>query len=213
LEGLFGRRLGRHRLVLCGQHFGKHIDRSQAGESSQVLSGGGKENSSLAPSGPLKRRRARRRIRLRRANTISTFFRRRQASTYCGVAVGARATSRASSCRSRGILRARVLSSSTALESAGVALQFAGAIDPRTFHGDATSGKGVEASDCPPGTCNGRVRRRRRSRRGRTCRRFGWTCRTPGCAGQCLSLMRLYRTRYTEQIETADAETILGRWE
>jgi hypothetical protein len=25
--------------------------------------------------------------------------------------------------------------------------------------------------------------------------------------------MRLYRTRYTEQIETADAETILGRWE
>jgi nicotinamidase-related amidase len=26
-------------------------------------------------------------------------------------------------------------------------------------------------------------------------------------------LMRLYHTRYTEQIETADAETILGRWE
>jgi nicotinamidase-related amidase len=26
-------------------------------------------------------------------------------------------------------------------------------------------------------------------------------------------LMRLYHTRFTEQIETADAETILGRWE
>ena len=26
-------------------------------------------------------------------------------------------------------------------------------------------------------------------------------------------LMRLYHTRYTEQIETADGETILGRWE
>jgi nicotinamidase-related amidase len=26
-------------------------------------------------------------------------------------------------------------------------------------------------------------------------------------------LMRLYHTRYTEQIETADVETILGRWE
>ena len=26
-------------------------------------------------------------------------------------------------------------------------------------------------------------------------------------------LMRLYHTRYTEQIETADAETFLGRWE
>jgi hypothetical protein len=26
-------------------------------------------------------------------------------------------------------------------------------------------------------------------------------------------LMRLYHTRYTEQIETADAEAILSRWE
>jgi len=26
-------------------------------------------------------------------------------------------------------------------------------------------------------------------------------------------LMRLYHTRYTEQIETADAETVLSRWE
>jgi hypothetical protein len=26
-------------------------------------------------------------------------------------------------------------------------------------------------------------------------------------------LMRLYHTRYTEQIETADAEEILSRWE
>jgi hypothetical protein len=49
----------------------------------------------------------RRRICLRWANSISIFFRQRQASTYCGVAVSARATSRASSFRSRGILRAR----------------------------------------------------------------------------------------------------------
>jgi hypothetical protein len=38
-----------------------------------------RRNSSSAPFGPLKRRRARRRIRLRCANSISTFFRRRQA--------------------------------------------------------------------------------------------------------------------------------------
>src|SRR6202042_3220109 len=65
-----------------------------------------RRNSSLAPFGPLSRKRARRRIRLRWANSISTFFRRRQASTYCGVAACARATSRASSFRSLGILRA-----------------------------------------------------------------------------------------------------------
>ncbi len=47
-----------------------------------------------------------RRMRLRWANSISIFFRRRQASPYCGVAASARATSRASSCKSRGILRA-----------------------------------------------------------------------------------------------------------
>jgi hypothetical protein len=60
-----------------------------------------RRNSSLAPFGPLRRKRVRRRIRLRCANSISTFFRRRQASTYSGVAACAQATSRASSCRSR----------------------------------------------------------------------------------------------------------------
>jgi hypothetical protein len=66
-----------------------------------------RRNSSLAPFGPLSRKRARRRIRLRWANSISTFFRRRQASTYSGVAAYARATSRASSLRSLGAVPQR----------------------------------------------------------------------------------------------------------
>ena len=76
-----------------------------------------RRNSSLAPFGPLRRRRVRRSIRLRCANSISTFFRRRQASAYSGVAACARATSRASSCRSRGILRATSLGQHCALSS------------------------------------------------------------------------------------------------
>ena len=73
-------------------------------------------NSSLAPFGPLRRRRARRRIRLRGANSISTFFRRRQAASYSGVAARARALSRdlatcsnvsAMSCRSGNSLTTR----------------------------------------------------------------------------------------------------------
>ena len=40
----------------------------------------------------------------------------------------------------------------------------------------------------PVGRCNGRVRRRRRSRRGRTCRWFGWTCRRRGSGGNAFLL-------------------------
>ena len=74
-----------------------------------------RRNSSLAPFGPLRRRRASRRIRLRWANSISTFFRRRQAASYSGVGARARATSRASSCRSRGILPATAFGQHCAL--------------------------------------------------------------------------------------------------
>ena len=65
-----------------------------------------RRNSSLAPHGPRSRKRPTRRMRLRWANSISTFFRRRQAASYSGVDARARATSRAFSFRSRGILRA-----------------------------------------------------------------------------------------------------------
>jgi hypothetical protein len=65
-----------------------------------------RRNSSLAPHGPRSRKRPTRRMRLRWANSISTFFRRRQAVSYSGVDARARATSRAFSFRSRGILRA-----------------------------------------------------------------------------------------------------------
>ena len=74
-------------------------------------------NSSLAPFGPLRRRRASRRIRLRWVNSISSFFGRRQAASYWGVAARARATSQASSCRSRGILRATAFGQHCALSS------------------------------------------------------------------------------------------------
>jgi hypothetical protein len=61
-----------------------------------------RRNSSLAPHGPRSRKRPTRRMRLRWANSISTFFRRRQAASYSGVDARARATSRAFSFRSRG---------------------------------------------------------------------------------------------------------------
>ena len=95
---LFGRRLlGRHLRRYAASISGSLIHRSQAGEAPEVLSGRRQAFLSLAPFGPLKRRRARRRIRseVRRRNSISTFFRRRQNSTYSGVEACARATSRA----------------------------------------------------------------------------------------------------------------------
>jgi hypothetical protein len=76
-----------------------------------------RRNSSLAPHGPRSRKRPTRRMRLRWANSISTFFRRRQAASYSGVEARARATSRASSCRLRGILRATAFGQQRALSS------------------------------------------------------------------------------------------------
>ena len=63
-------------------------------------------HSSLAPHGPRSRKRASRNMRLRGANSISTFFRRRQVASYAGVSTSARAKSRESSSRSRRIFRA-----------------------------------------------------------------------------------------------------------
>lgn len=72
-------------------------------------------NSSLAPHGPRSRKRPSRNMRLRWANNISTFFRRRQAASNSGVPASARAMSRESSSRSRGIFRATALGQHLAL--------------------------------------------------------------------------------------------------
>jgi hypothetical protein len=73
-----------------------------------------RRNSSLAPHEP-RTKRPSRRMRLRWANSISTFFRRRQAASCSGVEARARATSRASSCRLRGILRTTAFGQQRAL--------------------------------------------------------------------------------------------------
>jgi len=74
-------------------------------------------NSSLASHGPRSRKRPSRNMRLRWANNISTFFRLRQAASNSGVPASARATSRESSSRSRGIFRATVLGQHLTLSS------------------------------------------------------------------------------------------------
>src|SRR5215207_9028598 len=66
-------------------------------------------NSSLAPFGPRSLRRSSFRMRLRCANSISTFFRCRREVTYSFVAAMSLAISRAPSWIERGILRAGVL--------------------------------------------------------------------------------------------------------
>ncbi|EPX83957.1 RecD-like DNA helicase YrrC [Salipiger mucosus DSM 16094] len=65
-----------------------------------------RRNSSFAPRGPRNRSLFRPRIRLRWAKSISTFFLSFIEITYCSVLAISRATSRASSCSSRVILRA-----------------------------------------------------------------------------------------------------------
>ena len=62
-------------------------------------------NSSLAPNGPRNRRRLRRRIRLRCANSISTFFRSRRDWRYSGVPARSLTASRAASWTLLGTLR------------------------------------------------------------------------------------------------------------
>ena len=64
-----------------------------------------RRNSSFAPRGPRNRRRSSFKIRFRCANAISTFFRCRRDTTYSSVSEILRATSRASSCTLRKILR------------------------------------------------------------------------------------------------------------
>jgi hypothetical protein len=115
LEGLFGRRLGRHPGRYAASITGSIFIGLSRASRLRFWAVAARRNSSLAPFGPLNRRRVRRSIRLRWANSISIFFRRRQACAYSGVEACARATSRASSCRSRGILRARAFGQHWAL--------------------------------------------------------------------------------------------------
>ncbi|CDM62186.1 hypothetical protein LPU83_pLPU83d_0816 (plasmid) [Rhizobium favelukesii] len=74
-------------------------------------------NSSRAPHGPRSLKRAIRRMRFRCAKSISTFLRRCRDCSYSGVAAIARATSRASSLRSRGTLRAGAFGQQRCLSS------------------------------------------------------------------------------------------------
>src|SRR5580693_1210483 len=99
-----------------------------------------RRNSSLAPFGPLSRKRARRRIRLKWANSISTFFRRRQASTYCGVRTGHVAGVFIKVSRDLAGDRVRT---ALGFEFAGIAIQFAGAVESCALGCDAASGNGV----------------------------------------------------------------------
>ena len=66
-------------------------------------------NSSRAPHGPRNRSLPKPRMRLRWANSISTFFRSLHEIAYCLILAMSRATWRASSCSSRVILRASAL--------------------------------------------------------------------------------------------------------
>jgi hypothetical protein len=122
LEGLFGR-LGRHPGRYAASISGSLLIGLRRTSRLRFWAVAARRNSSLAPFGPLKRRRARRRILLRCANSVSTFFRRRQASTYCGVAACARAMSRASSCRSPRDLAGKSVRAALWFESAGVAIR------------------------------------------------------------------------------------------
>jgi hypothetical protein len=106
-DGFFGRLLDRHPGRDAANTSGSMFIGLKRASRLRFWAVAARRNSSLAPFGPQRRKRVRRRIRLRWASSIPTFFRRRQASTCCGVAACARATSRASSCRSRGVLRAR----------------------------------------------------------------------------------------------------------
>lgn len=68
-----------------------------------------KVNSSVAPVSPRSRKRSSFMIRLRWANSISTFFRSQRETRYSGVLAMRRATSRAASWMLRAILRNAVL--------------------------------------------------------------------------------------------------------
>src|SRR6266567_8320431 len=93
------------------------VDRDLAGENGraaavaffedlvEVSAGASVRNSSLAPNRPGSRSRLSLRMRLRWANSISTFFRSRRGWRYSGVPAKPLATSRAASCTLLGTLR------------------------------------------------------------------------------------------------------------
>jgi hypothetical protein len=93
--------------ALCGQHFGKHIDRSEAGESSQVLGGGGKEKLVLSSVWSSQTQTRQTKDSLEMGEQHLDFLSPATRLHVLRSCACARATSRASSCRSRGILRAR----------------------------------------------------------------------------------------------------------
>ena len=75
-----------------------------------------RRNSSFAPHGPRNRRRPRPRMRLRWANSISTFFRNFIEMSYCFVLAMSRAICLASSCSSRVMDRASMLGQQCAFD-------------------------------------------------------------------------------------------------
>jgi hypothetical protein len=81
---------------------------------------------------------------LRCANSISTFFHRRQASTYCGVRTGYVASIFVQIPRD---LAGESVRTALRFEFADVAIQFAGAIESCALGCDAASGNGVGASE------------------------------------------------------------------
>ena len=123
---------------------------------------------------------------MRCANSISTFFRRREASTYCRVA--ACATSHVAGVF---VLIARdsagkSVRAAEGFEFAGIAIQFAGAISPRPLGRYAAPGGRIGSSELNQFFARGAgvavaFGVRRQSRRGRTCRQFGLICRRPEC--------------------------------
>ena len=123
--------------ALCGQHFWKRAVGLKRASHLRFWAVAVRRNSSLAPFGPLRRKRLRRRIRLRCANSISTFFRRRQASTYCGVRTGYVASIFVQIPRD---LAGESIRTALRFEFADVAIQFAGAINPCPLGCDAASG-------------------------------------------------------------------------
>src|SRR4029077_15824843 len=135
--GSFGRLLGRHAGRYAASISGSVLIGLRRASRLKFWAVAARRNSSLAPFGPLRRKRVRRRIRLRCANSISTFFRRRQASTYCGVRTGYVASIFVQIPRD---LAGESIRTALRFEFADVAIQFAGAINPCPLGCDAASG-------------------------------------------------------------------------
>jgi hypothetical protein len=140
-------------------------------------------NSSWAPRGPRSRSRPSFRIRFKCANRISIFLRSRRDFSKSSVPANDRATSRACSWMSRGILR------DGSLDSTAV---WAG------IHRSRACSHDTEAS-CPRAPCHSsraafRLGSGRRHRSGhieshcaRRCHHLASTCRTPGYVARCPS--------------------------